>query len=268
VTRLRGLGLAALLASMLAACGTSDGGASADAASPAPERASPPAVASPSANPAGASAGTGADEQPAERSRFHGTIEALPAGLAAEMRGTTWKPGCPVPLEGLRLLRFNYWAFDHTLQRGPMVVNASVAEDVLWVFKQLYKAEFPIKEVALATEFKPARFEQHRRITSHRSVTASFNCRPVVTALGPGGDYSQHAYGLAIDLNPLQNPYVTTGGFVRNRAAEPYLDRGRHLEGMIHQGDVVFRSFAAIGWEWGGNWSGDKDYMHFSLLGR
>jgi len=67
-----------------------------------------------------------------------------------------------------------------------MVVNASVADDLLWVFKQLYDAEFPLKKVALATEFKPARFEQHRRITSHRSVTASFNCRPVVTALGPG----------------------------------------------------------------------------------
>ena len=134
--------------------------------------------------------------------------------------------------------------------------------------KQLYDAEFPIKQVSLATEFKPERFAQHRRITSHRSVTASFNCRPVVTALGPGNDYSQHAYGLAIDLNPVQNPYVTAGGFVRNRAAEPYLDRGRYLEGMIHEDDVVFRSFAAIGWAWGGNWSGDKDYMHFSLLGR
>jgi D-alanyl-D-alanine carboxypeptidase len=203
-----------------------------------------------------------------DRSGFKGKLGPLPDGLAAEMRGTTWKPGCPVPLEDLRILHFNYWGFDHTLDRGPLVVNASVAEDVLWVFKQLYEAEFPIKKVALATEFKPARFEQHRRITSHRSVTASFNCRPVVTALGPGSDYSQHSYGLAIDLNPVQNPYVTSDGFVRNRAAEPYLNRGRHLEGMIHQGDVAFRSFAAIGWEWGGHWSGDKDYMHFSLLGR
>jgi hypothetical protein len=98
-------------------------------------------------------------------------------------------------------------------------------------------------------------------------VTASFNCRPVVTALGPADTFSQHSYGLAIDLNPVQNPYVTSDGFVRNRAAEPYLDRSRDLEGMIHQDDVVFRSFAAIGWAWGGDWSGDKDYMHFSQSG-
>jgi hypothetical protein len=186
-------------------------------------------------------------EEPAERSGFHGKIDALPAALAAEMRGTTWKPGCPVPLDGLRILHFNYRGFGAAVQRGPMVVNAAVADDVLWVFEQLFDARFPIKRVALATEFHPDRFEQHRRITSHRSVTASFNCRPVVTPLGPGDDYSQHAYGLA---------------------AEPYTVRSRSLEGMIHEGDVVVRSFAAIGWEWGGNWSGDKDYMHFSLLGR
>ena len=268
MTRSGGLGLAALVAMTVAsmtlsACGESGGAADSPpltATSPGPEASTPPTTPAPSPSPAG--------EPETARSGFKGKIDPLPAGLAAEMRGTTWKPGCPIPLDDLRILHFNYWGFDHALRRGPMVVNASVANDVLWVFKQLYEAAFPIKKVALATEFKPERFEQHRRITSHRSVTASFNCRPVVTALGPGSDYSQHAYGLAIDLNPLQNPYVTTSGFVRNRAAEPYLDRGRQLEGMIHEGDVVFRSFAAIGWEWGGNWSGDKDYMHFSLLGR
>lgn len=184
------------------------------------------------------------------------------------MRGTTWKRGCPVPLSDLRLLHFNYWGFDEVVRRGPMVVHASVAADVLRVFHRLYAARFPIKHVGLSTPFRPKAFAQHRRIRSNRSVTASFNCRPVVTALGPGGSFSQHAYGLAIDLNPVQNPYVTAGGFVRNRAAEPYLDRGRRLQGMIHDGDVVVRYFAAIGWGWGGNWSGDKDYMHFSLLGR
>ena len=89
----------------------------------------------------------------------------------------------------------------------------------------------------------------------------------MLTAAGPGDDFSQHAYGLAVDINPLQNPYVSTDGFVRNRAAEPYTVRSRDLEGMIHEGDVVVRTFAAIGWEWGGNWSGDKDYMHFSQSG-
>jgi hypothetical protein len=179
------------------------------------------------------------------------------------MHGTTWKPGCPVPLEDLRLLRFNYWGFDGAVRRGPMVVHEDVVEDVLWVFERLFRARFPIKKLALAREFIPEEFEA--RISTPRSVTASFNCRPVVTPLGPGDDFSDHAYGLAIDINPVQNPYVTSDGFVRNRKSERYLDRSRDLRGMIHDGDLVVRSFAAIGWSWGGHWSGGKDYMHFAL---
>jgi hypothetical protein len=245
----------------LSACGASGG-----AADTPPLTAASPRAEAPTPTTAPASPSSAAEPETA-RSGFKGKTDPLPAGLAAEMRGTTWKPGCPVPLDDLRILHFNYWGFDHALRRGPMVVNASAADDVLWVFHQLFDARFPIKRVDLSTPFHPNSFAQHRRITSHRSVTASFNCRPVVTALGPADTYSQHSYGLAIDLNPLQNPYVTSDGFVRNRAAEPYLDRSRNLEGMIHEGDVVFRSFAAIGWSWGGNWSGDKDYMHFSQSG-
>jgi D-alanyl-D-alanine carboxypeptidase len=252
---------------LLVACGSSGGGD--DPTPPLPEAAGTTSVASPPASPGlTTDPETHPAEEPAtERSGFHGKVDELPAALADEMRGTTWKPGCPVPLDGLSLLHFNYWGFGGNVLRGPMVVNASVADEVLWVFRQLYDARFPIKRVSLSTPFHPKAFAEHRRIDSNRSVTASFNCRPVVTATGPGDDYSQHAYGLAIDLNPLQNPYVTTDGFVRNRAAEPYTVRSRSLEGMIHEGDVVVVSFAAIGWEWGGNWSGDKDYMHFSATG-
>jgi len=253
--------LGLVLAAALAACASSDD-------TEPPKAAQDPPTGPTSIAPSPTTGPTGAEPaEPVERSGFHGKIDELPAGLAAEMRGTTWHPDCPVPLDGLRLLHSNYWGFGGNVLRGPMVVNASVAEDVLWVFRQLYDARFPIKRVSLSTPFHPKAFAQHRRIDSNRSVTASFNCRPVVTALGPGSDFSQHAYGLAIDLNPLQNPYVASDGFVRNRAAEPYTDRSRDLEGMIHEGDVVFRSFAAIGRSWGGNWNGDKDYMHFSLTG-
>lgn len=207
-----------------------------------------------------------ADAADAARTRFAGRISGLPASLAAEMRGTTWKPGCPVPMSDLRLLRFNYWGFDGEVKRGPMVVNASVAGDVLWVFEQLFEARFPLKRVGLAREFEESRLEDDPH--TRRSVTASFNCRVVVTPAGAGDEFSQHAFGLAIDLNPLQNPYVREDGWVRNRFARPYVDRSGGGLGMIRDGDVVVRSFAAIGWAWGGRWSGGKDYMHFSLVGR
>jgi hypothetical protein len=220
----------------------------------------PATLAPPDAPPAAREA-----QPPAARPRFGGRIWRLPPFLTREIRGTTWKPGCPVPLSDLRLLRFNFWGFDGRVKRGPMVVHEDVAEDVLWVFGRLFKARFPIKRVALTREFVPQEFEP--RISSARSVTASFNCRPVITPLGPGDTFSQHAYGLAIDINPVQNPYVTADGFVRNLKARRYLDRSKRLPGMIHRGDVVVRSFAAIGWSWGGDWSGDKDYMHFSRPG-
>jgi hypothetical protein len=199
------------------------------------------------------------------RPRFAGRVSALPGRLLREMRGTTWKPGCPVPLADLRLLRFNYWDFDGEMERGPMVVHEDVATDVLWVFGRLFRARFPMMRVMLAEEFVPAEFEP--RISSRRSITYAFNCRPIVTPLGPGATFSQHSYGWAIDINPVQNPYVLPDGFVRNRMARRYVDRTRQLAGMIHEGDVVVRSFSAIGWEWGGHWSGGKDYMHFSFAG-
>jgi D-alanyl-D-alanine carboxypeptidase len=179
------------------------------------------------------------------------------------MRGTTWKPGCPVPMSDLRLLEFNYLGFDGDVKRGQMVVNASVAENVLWVFRQLFEARFPLRKVALAREYKP----KHDKPSQHRSVTAAFNCRPAITLSGPTGHFSQHAYGLAVDVNPRQNPEVGLNGQIRDKSAKIYRDRSRHLEGMIHPGDIVVRSFAAIGWKWGGDWHSFKDYMHFSLTG-
>lgn len=220
-------------------------------------KSTPPAVTPPTASPDAVSV-----PEPA-RPRFDGRASPLSALLRRRMRGKTWKPGCPVPLSDLRLLRFNYWNFHGELGRGPMVVHEDVAQDVLWVFRRLFRARFPIKRVALTKEFVPEEFEP---VTyTRRSVTAAFNCRPVITPRGPGSDFSNHSYGLAIDINPIQNPYVDADGFVRTMASRRYLDRSRRLKGMIHDGDVVVRSFAAIGWGWGGHWSGGKDYMHFDF---
>jgi len=207
--------------------------------------------------------GASPDPEPA-RTRFARRITPIPAAIEVEMIGTIWERGCPVALEDLRLLRFNYLGLDGEVHRGPMVVNASVAEDVLGVFEQLFDAGFPFKHVALARRWRP-----NAPTDTTRSVTSSFNCRPALNPDGtPTSSWSEHAYGLAVDVNPLQNPYVGPDGSVRRPAAEAYVDRSQELPGMIHPDDLVVLAFAAIGWEWGGNWSGKKDYMHFSLRGR
>ncbi|HZD39011.1 MAG TPA: M15 family metallopeptidase [Actinomycetes bacterium] len=196
--------------------------------------------------------------------RFEGTSAALPAGLAAEMRGTTWQPGCPVPLRDLRLLALRYWGFDGKVHEGPMVVNRAVAGQVTGVFRRLFRARFPIQELHLAVQYVPGEDDPN----DTRDYTASFNCRPVVTARGARPTWSQHAYGLAIDINPIQNPFVGADGYVHNNHARRYRDRSLRRTGMIHAGDAVVRSFAAAGWKWGGAWRSEKDYMHFSVSGR
>ena len=258
MTRLASAALA--LTVVLTACTSTDPPGS-SRETPVPSSASPPPASHASPPPGGAG---GEDPFATPRTRFAGrVIDPLPPALEHDMRGETWKPGCPVPLQDLALLRFNYWGFGGELKRGPMVVHSSVAGDVLDVFETLFEVEFPIRHVVLARRFRP-----NADPDSRGSVTASFNCRPVVTPDGPGDTFSQHSYGLAVDVNSLQNPYVREDGFVRNRFARPYVDRSQDLPGMIHEGDVVARAFAAIGWEWGGHWSGGQDYMHFSLENR
>jgi len=146
-----------------------------------------------------------------------------------------------------------------------MVVNARVARDVVQVFRRLFEARFPIKRMHLAVQY---RGPQDDDPNDRRDYTAGFNCRPVLTARGPLPRWSQHASGFAIDINPIENPYVTADGFVKNNHARPFRDRSLDRLGMIRPRDVVVRAFAAIGWKWGGYWSREKDYMHFSLTGR
>lgn len=172
-----------------------------------------------------------------------------------------WRPGCPVALEDLRWLTVAYHGFDGEVHVGPLVVNERVAEDVRWVFRRLFRAGFPINRIALPPRYRPwaDRWEDRSNITS------AYNCRP---ATGNPGSWSHHAFGWAVDINPLQNPYVRSDGSVLRRVAQYYRDRSIDRLGMIHEGDVVVRSFDAIGWGWGGRWRTLKDYMHFSLTGR
>jgi hypothetical protein len=159
-------------------------------------------------------------------------------------------------------VRVSYWDFRGRVRSGPLVLNEAVAHDVLWVFGRLFRARFPIHRIALPARYHPPTREDWFN-THDRS--SAFNCRP---ATGSPGSLSHHSYGWAVDINPLENPYVRSDGTVLRRAVKPYLDRSRRAPGMIHAGDIVVRSFARIGWEWGGDWVTLKDYMHFSLTGR
>jgi hypothetical protein len=150
-----------------------------------------------------------------------------------------------------------FWGFDHLPHTGEMIVNSSVASDVVEVFKKLFEARFPIEEMRVGTLA-----EQNAPPTGDTDDTSSFECRQVTL----GDSWSEHSYGLAIDINPFHNPYVK-GNLVAPELASAYADRGWVRPGMILEGDVVTQAFDAIGWGWGGRWSSLKDYMHFSQNG-
>jgi hypothetical protein len=163
--------------------------------------------------------------------------------MRTEMTGRSWHPGCPVSLSQLRLLTLGYWGFDGRAHTGRLVVNEDVAVPVVGVFRRLYALRFPIRRMEPVEAFGGDDF---RSIEADN--TSAFNCRSATGST----HWSEHAYGHAIDLDPIENPYVD-GGATSHRASVPYLDRSLRRAGMIHSGDAVWRAFRAIGWGWGGD---------------
>jgi hypothetical protein len=196
---------------------------------------------------------------------FGSSVEPLPAPLRASLEGESWRPGCPVSLPQLRLITVSHWGFDGRVHTGQLVVNRDVAAPLTTVFRRLYKLRFPIRHMRLDDMYGPQRARP-----ADGDVTGSFRCRQSVPSPCTGGSasgrWSNHAYGLAIDLNPVENPYVGCDR-VRDPRSRPYVDRTRLRKGMVTP--AVVRAFRSIGWGWGGDWSGQtKDYMHFSTNGR
>jgi hypothetical protein len=190
---------------------------------------------------------------------FRGEVKEIDSGLADWMTGISWRPGCPVSLDDLRLLTVSHWGFDGRVKTGSLIAHEDVAEDVVTVLRRLYKARFPIRRMVLVDRYGASDF---RSIEADN--TSAFNCRYVDGTTR----WSEHAYGRAIDVNPIENPYVSSDGSVSHDASVDYVDRSTRRKGMILSDSVAVRAFASVGWGWGGVWSGTKDYQHFSASGR
>jgi hypothetical protein len=197
---------------------------------------------------------------PAALPPYHAQVAPLSPAQRKAMTPAVWRPGCPVALSDLRRVTITYVGFDGRAHRGALVVNRSVAASVARVFGELYAARFAIRRMVPIETYAGDDF---RSIEADN--TSAFNCR---SATG-SSHWSEHAYGRAIDLDPLENPYVS-GGRTSHTASRPYLDRERvrNRPGVITDGGVVTRAFARIGWGWGGSWSGTRDYQHLSASGR
>lgn len=195
---------------------------------------------------------------------FHWMIRPLAGPARAEVKRVAWHRGCPVPLSDLRVLTVSYYGFDRSPHTGQLVVNRSAAAPLARVFGQLYRLRFSIRHMSLSDAYGPARSRP-----PDGDVSGAFDCRQAVPSPCVGGTgtgaWSEHAFGEAVDLNPVENPYVGCGQ-TRDPASRPYFNRSRHRRGMVTR--AVVRAFHSIGWGWGGSWTGStKDYMHFSATG-
>ena len=183
-------------------------------------------------------------------------VAPLPSSVAKQLKaGGYWHQGCPVALSGLRLLTVDYRDFAGRSATGQLVVNARAAHPLVRVFRRLYALHFPIRRMNV--------------LPLDGDVTQSFSCRQAVPSPCVGGSgtgsWSMHAYGLAVDINPRENPYVGCGQS-RDPATRRYFDRSAHRRGMVTARAIG--AFRSVGWGWGGAWTGNtKDYMHFSSTG-
>lgn len=170
----------------------------------------------------------------------------------------SWRSGCPVSWQDLSNVQVAYWGYDGKRHVGTLVVHDSVVADVQKVFRRLYDVRFQIRRIHPVETYGA---DDNRSMAANN--TSAFNCRKVAGT----STWSEHSYGTAIDINPVQNPYVQ-GSSVDPPAGRDWTDRSHQVPGMIAHGDPVWGAWAYVGWEWGGDWRTKKDYQHFSLTGR
>ncbi|HEY8467186.1 MAG TPA: M15 family metallopeptidase [Solirubrobacterales bacterium] len=190
---------------------------------------------------------------------FEAQIRRIKGDLRRHVKGTSWRSGCPVPLRELRHVRVVRWDFEGRVKRGRLIVHRRHARRIVKAMRRLYRKRFPIRRMHLID-----RYGADDRRSMAADNTSAFNCRYVAGTTR----WSMHAYGKAIDINPRENPYVTPSGHVSPPQGRPYADRSRTAKGMVKRGGPAFNALRRVGWEWGGDWSGTKDYMHFSANGR
>ena len=177
------------------------------------------------------------------------------------IQGNSWHKGCLVPLKDLRYVRIKYLNFEGETKLGEMIVHKEVADEVVDIFEELYAINYPIHHMKLISDYKGNDWQ-----SIEADNTSAFNCR---NATG-SQKWSKHSYGKAIDINPIENPYISKSGSISHKASLPYRKRVHRLDiqpdnwALLLKDDQSTQIFKKHGWKWGGDWHGVKDYQHFS----
>ena len=195
-------------------------------------------------------------KEPVVKETFSLGFEYRPINEEIEkiITGVSWKQNDTVKIDDLCYVKVTYWGYDEKPHIGELIVNKDIGKEVIEIFKELYAAKFPIMKMKLIDEYDAI---DSKSMADNN--TSAFCYREVD---GKPGKLSKHSYGIAIDINPVQNPYVYNGK-VSPISGSDYLDRSKISEGMIVANDVCYKAFTSRGWTWGGNWKYEKDYQHF-----
>ena len=171
------------------------------------------------------------------------------------LQGGSWHKGCPVGLDKLSYIQLTYWDFKGKERVGELIVNSAISSKVCRVFEALYSSGYSIRQMRLVSDFK-ANDDASMRADN----TSAFNCRLMT---GSKSKWSNHSYGLAIDLNPFENPYISKSGKVSPKEASKFAKREHFNRALLLKDDVAVKAFLNDGFIWGGNWHSVKDYQHF-----
>ena len=186
------------------------------------------------------------------------SINAIPDSIFALMRGRSYKSDCTIARSSLRYILCLHRDDGGRAIVGEMVVNKAIADDVLHIFRELFEGGYPIERMRLIDYWDA---DDERAMTANNS--SSFNFR----FISHTNKVSKHGMGMAIDINPLYNPYTKTlrngTSIVEPAAGKAYLDRRRQFRYKITRGDLCHRLFRKYGFRWGGDWKTMKDYQHF-----
>ena len=251
---------AAVAAACLALSGCADGPTTAGlreeplAASPSPTVAAPPTPSTPTLTPSTPSATTTPPVTPSATGAAAPAFSWRVARVTAAQLGASWHRGCPVGPSSLRRVGVSYWDFAGHPRTGVLILNAGVVADTRAAFAALYRQRFPIRSIRPVSEFGAS-----DDASMAADNTSAFNCRLAV-ASGPPS-WSRHAYGRAIDVNPVENPYLFAGRVLPPAGAR-FVGRSRARPGLIRRGDAAYRAFIAAGYRWGGAFRA-HDYQHF-----
>ncbi len=186
-------------------------------------------------------------------------IKLIDEKYANKMIGLTYHKECPVSLDDLRIVNVKYLGFDNNIYWGDIIVHKDLAFEVTEIFKELFEISYAIKQIIPIEKYNGDDFA-----SIEADNTSAFNCRKAEGSQ----KYSKHSYGKAIDLNPLENPYVYSNGTTSHEASQKYLIRKLNDDSIENKAVLTSSSkavqiFKKYGWKWGGDWKNIKDYQHF-----